>query len=318
MIGKMSNLTSLKRIVQRSTMLQHQCIRCQRQFSTHPKPRVTIRNALHKPTPYIHGWAWQHVLLEGRLQNLRNNDRHDGIDTLLLLEHEPVYTLGRGASEQHLTFLDDSQMIQRLSKSYRGEDCARLQCRLKLPPEETEQQQVHTLLSNVRNTPIYTPDQTPIYRIERGGEVTYHGPGQLVFYPMLNLRRYHQDLHWYLRQIEQVIIDTLTHYNIDSNRDNINSGVWIKEDKIAAVGVSSSRWITTHGCALNVCTDLNAFGKDVIRPCGIEERGVTSMKEIMGEDCPSVKDVAKVVVKCFSEVFDVDLVRGDDIIENDC
>jgi lipoyl(octanoyl) transferase len=145
--------------------------------------------------------------------------------------------------------------------------------------------------------------------------VTYHGPGQLVLYPMLNLRRapYEQDLHWYLRQIEEVIIRTLRRYGVESNRDEINTGVWVGSNKIAAVGVSSSRWITTHGCALNVKPDLEFFNKEIITPCGIEERDVTSLYDLMGDDCPSVQEVASVVIESFGVVFGVDMVEGDSI-----
>ena len=164
--------------------------------------------------------------------------------------------------------------------------------------------------------PVLAPNGSPIYRIERGGEVTYHGPGQLVMYPLLNLKQpvYEQDLHWYLRQIEQVIIQTLSEFNIQSNRDSINTGVWVGQNKIAAVGVSSSRWITTHGLALNVAPNLEHFDKDIMVPCGIEGRGVTSIAKELGEsECPSVIEVAEVALRQFSEVFCVQLTSGDDI-----
>lgn len=304
------------------------------------KAQVTVRRALSKPTPYIIGWAWQQVLLERRLHHIRHanspsNDsehRHHIIDDnhnedrdyLLLFQHEPVYTLGRGASEQHLTFLKDHDTnvdVKRLCKTYRGDDSPRLLLKSKIQPSnESDDHEVNELLNNnlIQNNPIYTPDnKAPIYRIERGGEVTYHGPGQLVLYPLLNLRRQHyeQDLHWYLRQMEQVIIKSLQEgYNIHSGRDAINTGVWVNRQKVAAVGVSSSRWITTHGCALNVDLGLDAFRKEIINPCGIEERDVTSLKDIMekdGRECPTVEEVADVVVRCFGEVFDVDLSEGD-------
>lgn len=168
----------------------------------------------------------------------------------------------------------------------------------------------------IQNNPVYAPNGAPIYRIERGGEVTYHGPGQLVIYPMLNLRHsaFKQDLHWYLRQVEEVIIQTLREFDIESNRDEINTGVWVGKNKIAAVGVSSSRWITTHGCAINVRPNLDHFDKEIITPCGIEERGVTSMLDVVGEDsCPSVMEVADVAVKCFGNVFEVNVVEDDPI-----
>ncbi|EED87944.1 lipoate protein ligase [Thalassiosira pseudonana CCMP1335] len=234
--------------------------------------------------PYARGWAWQHVLLERRLTTnnaIIHNSQYNK-DWLLLFEHDPVYTLGRGASEDHLTFLNNGSLNN-------ADKDATLQ---RLPP---------------------------IYRIERGGEVTYHGPGQLVLYPLLNLRHsaFKQDLHWYLRNIEEVVIQTLNEFGIDSNRDSINTGVWVGQNKIAAVGVSSSRWITTHGCAINVSPNLDHFDKEIITPCGIEERGVTCINNVLREagegKCPSVKEVADVAVKCFGEVFGVDVEEGDPI-----
>lgn len=150
--------------------------------------------------------------------------------------------------------------------------------------------------------------------------VTYHGPSQLVVYPMFDLKggsptpTYQADLHWYLRKIEDVILLTLDHYGIEGNRDEINTGVWVGENKIAAVGISSSRWITTHGFALNIDPDLSAFDTSIILPCGIEGRGVTSMAEVLraknndddeNQRIPSIAEVAKVVTRTMEEVFGV-------------
>ena len=147
--------------------------------------------------------------------------------------------------------------------------------------------------------------------------VTFHGPSQLVVYPMLDLKdggrsgAYQADLHWYLRMIEEVIIQTLKHYGIDGNRDEINTGVWVGKNKIAAVGISSSRWITTHGFALNVDPDLSYFDTSVILPCGIEGRGVTSMGEVLRARNDEtrrilcVTEVAAVVTKTMEKVFGV-------------
>ncbi|MEB3229377.1 MAG: lipoyl(octanoyl) transferase LipB, partial [Leptolyngbyaceae bacterium] len=111
-----------------------------------------------------------------------------------------------------------------------------------------------------------------VCRIERGGEVTYHCPGQIVAYPILNLRRYRQDLHWYLRQLEAVIIQVLQNYGIQGERIEGLTGVWVEGYKVAAIGVKVSRWITMHGFALNVCPNLDGFG-DIV-PCGISDRPV--------------------------------------------
>lgn len=319
-----------------------------------------VRSALSSgPVPYEVGWAYQHVLLDRRLNYMRmmqkqqkqennattiaNNEDYsaaDHQDTILLFEHEPVYTLGRGASEDHLTFLDNEsdggiEKRRRLNRKYRGDDASRLNIDTSTAVSDLQQQQemsveeevnhlLQTSLLNNNNStsqPVLAPNNIPIYRIERGGEVTYHGPGQLVMYPLLNLKHhnYKQDLHWYLRQIEQVIIETLSHYNIQSNRDSINTGVWVNSNKIAAVGVSSSRWITTHGLAINVSPNLNHFDKEIMIPCGIDGRGVTSMKELLSERgdttcCPSVEEVGEVALSCFENVFNVELDRDTDSI----
>ena len=184
---------------------------------------------------------------------------------------------------------------------------------------------------------VIAPNGAPIYRIERGGEVTYHGPGQLVCYPLLDLTNdpYKQDLHWYLHSIEEVIIQTLQEYDIQGVRDDINTGVWVNGHKIAAVGVSSSRWITTHGFALNICPDLNYFDTSLIIPCGIEGRGVTSIASLykeqgrgLGRDMddgrqgdsinsqaaiPFIDDVANVVVDKFESVFGVTVQIGSNL-----
>lgn len=253
------------------------------------------------------------------------NNAHDN-DWLLLFEHEPVYTLGRGASEDHLTFLSKEadggeEKRRRLSRKYRGEDASRLNvdqsARHNSHTMSIEEEVEHISNQSIRgSSPVYAPNGSPIYRIERGGEVTYHGPGQLVVYPLLNLKHpaYEQDLHWYLRQIEEVIIQTLEEFDIRSNRDSINTGVWVGQNKIAAVGVSSARWITTHGLAINVHPNLDHFDKDIITPCGIEGRGVTSIADILGpESCPTVEEVGKVALKCFGDVFGIELASVDPI-----
>lgn len=162
------------------------------------------------------------------------------------------------------------------------------------------------------------PNKTPIYRIERGGEVTYHGPGQLVCYPLLDLTNdpYKQDLHWYLTCLEEVIIQSLDEIGIVGQRDDINTGVWVGRNKIAAVGVSSSRWITTHGFSLNIDPDLSHFDTSNIIPCGIEGRGVTSISNVFKEsDCtnagrevepaPCFDHIVNIVIQKFQNVFDI-------------
>lgn len=145
-----------------------------------------------------------------------------------------------------------------------------------------------------------------VYRVERGGEVTYHCPGQLVGYPILNLRRYRQDLHWYLRQLELVLIQTLKFYGLQGERIPPFTGVWLEGRKVAAIGIKVSRWITMHGFALNVCPDMAGF--EHIVPCGISDKPVASLAEwIPGITCSEVRYR---VAQSFAEVFDVKLVES--------
>jgi len=139
-----------------------------------------------------------------------------------------------------------------------------------------------------------------LYHIDRGGDITYHGPGQLVGYPILNLSDYYQDIHKYLRDLEEVIIRTLSAYDIKAMRDPEYTGVWVGDEKIAAIGIKVSRWITMHGFALNVSNDLRYF--DRIIPCGIFHKGVTTMEKITGRNF-SINDVAETISQNFLEVF---------------
>jgi lipoyl(octanoyl) transferase len=140
--------------------------------------------------------------------------------------------------------------------------------------------------------------------IERGGEVTYHCPGQLVGYPILNLANYQKDLHWYLRQLEEVIIQVLAVYGLVGLRIAGLTGVWVEGYKVAAIGIKVSRWITMHGFALNVCPDLSGF--EQIVPCGIADKPVGSMQQFI----PSieVKLVRREVAIAFANVFNVQLI----------
>ena len=186
---------------------------------------------------YKKSWNFQKSLLKKRSNNEIN-------DTLIFVEHEPVYTLGKNADENHI-------------------------------------------LQNY-------PEEIKTFHIERGGDVTYHGPGQLVGYPILDLREYKKSISWYMRTLEQIIIDTLSEFNIQADRKNGLTGVWYKNEKIAALGVRVSKWITMHGFSLNINPDLNYY-KSII-PCGIFEYGVTSMSKILNEDLDkeSVKSALKI------------------------
>jgi lipoyl(octanoyl) transferase len=158
-------------------------------------------------------------------------------DELLLLEHEPVYTIGR---------TPDRSSLSATGRIRRGE------------------------LGNA-----HLPH--PLFSINRGGQATYHGPGQLMGYPIVDLRRCGQDLHKYLRWLEQLLIDLLAHYDIAAQRRESLTGVWVENRKIASIGVGVRHWITMHGFALNVCGDLSPF--DHIVPCGINNVAITSMEK---------------------------------------
>lgn len=151
------------------------------------------------------------------------------------------------------------------------------------------------------------------YKTNRGGDITYHGPGQLVGYPILDLEQFYTDLGKYMRNLEEVIIQTLDKFGIPTGRLQGSTGVWLDADdaykarKICAMGVRSSRWITMHGFALNVNADLQYF--DNIVPCGISDKKVTSMHKELGlsVDEQNVKEVLK---KCFEQVFQCELVNN--------
>jgi lipoate-protein ligase B len=147
-----------------------------------------------------------------------------------------------------------------------------------------------------------------VYHIDRGGDVTYHGPGQLVGYPIIDLNNYYPDVHRYLRDIEEVIIRTLADFYIVAHRDEGLTGVWVGENKIAAIGVKASHWITMHGFALNVNTDLSYF--DRIIPCGIFHKGVTSMQRVLGEEV-SMSEVTEVLIGQFGKVFGTKMTHQD-------
>jgi lipoyl(octanoyl) transferase len=178
--------------------------------------------------------------------------RDDGAlqDELLLLEHEPIYTIGRTPDRSSL-----------LGAGH-------------LPH--------------------------PLFSINRGGQATYHGPGQLMGYPIVDLRRCGQDLHKYLRWLEQLLIDLLAQYDIDASRCESLTGVWVKDRKIASIGVGVRHWITMHGFALNVCGDLSPF--DQIVPCGISNVVMTSMeKEMKGSF--TVAEIAGAIEKLALDSF---------------
>ncbi|MEC4807340.1 MAG: lipoyl(octanoyl) transferase LipB [Jaaginema sp. PMC 1080.18] len=183
-----------------------------------------------------------------------------------------------------------------------------------------ENPHLNDLLILLEHPPVYTlgtgatldylkfdPHNTTaeLHRIERGGEVTYHCPGQIVGYPILNLRFYQQDLHWYLRQLEEVLIQVLKQYNLPAYRLKGFTGVWLENRKIAAIGIKVSRWITMHGFALNVNPNLSGFQQ--IIPCGIADKPVGSLAQFIPEI--TIAQVRQDIVVAFAEVFGVTFLK---------
>lgn len=190
---------------------------------------------------YLHALALQEEILQQRC-------RGEGDDTLFLLEHPPVFTLGRGADEKH----------------------------------------------------VLTPREVPVHRVSRGGEVTFHGPGQLVGYPLIDLTRHGRDVHLYLRGLEAVLIETLATYGITARRETGRTGVWVAEKKIASIGVGVRRWVTYHGFALNVTTDLSYFA-DIV-PCGLVGVRMATVAELL--DAPvDLASIKPLVAATFARYF---------------
>lgn len=187
--------------------------------------------------------------------------------------------------------------------------------------ERVKNPELNDVLILLEHPPVYTlgqganPDYIKfdiinsnydVYRIERGGEVTYHCPGQLVGYPILNLQRYCKDLHWYLRQLEEVLILFLANYGLQGERLAGFTGVWLEGRKVAAIGIKVSRWITMHGFALNVCPEMEGFRRIV--PCGIADKPVASLTEwIPNLTCAQARVG---VAECFAQVFGVKFVES--------
>ena len=151
--------------------------------------------------------------------------------------------------------------------------------------------------------------------IDRGGDVTYHGPGQIVGYPIIDLREREKDAHRYIRNLEEVIIRTLDDFAIKSGRDSGHAGVWVGDEEIAAIGLSLRKWVTMHGFALNVNTDLADFS--LINPCGFTNRQATSISCLLGQEMPR-KVVKERLLAHFAEVFDAQLEPGTDRLIRNC
>ena len=182
-------------------------------------------------------------------------------DTLLLLEHPHVYTLGRNAKREHLLV-----------------------------------------------SPEYLRSRgAEVYETDRGGDITYHGPGQLVGYPILDLTQHRRDISWYMRSLEEVFIGVASDFGVHASRLAGAAGVWVGDEKLVAMGVHVSRWVTSHGFAFNVSTDLSYF--DHIVPCGLHGKGVTSLEKLLGVPVP-LDEVIESVVEHFHRTFEFELVQS--------
>lgn len=148
--------------------------------------------------------------------------------------------------------------------------------------------------------------------VDRGGDITYHGPGQMVGYPILDLDRHFTDIHKYLRCLEEVIIRTCADYGIEAGRIEGLTGVWVGSEKICAMGIRCSRWVTMHGFGFNINADLTYF--DHIVPCGIQEKGVTSIQKILGEPV-SIDRVKQQLAGHFEDVFDITIINDGSLHE---
>jgi lipoyl(octanoyl) transferase len=202
--------------------------------------------------PYAEALEWQRAVAHARIE------RRLPHDALLLVEHPPVVTLGRGSHEAHLL--------------HRGD--------------------------------------VAVFEVERGGDVTYHGPGQLVGYPILDLTNYRRDLHWYLRTLEQALINALATLGIPAERNPGYTGVWTRDRarKVASIGIHVKQWVTWHGFALNVTTDLGAF--DRIVPCGIPGVVMTSVERERGAGSGEQSlwdETIAAVIRGFESAFGVEI-----------
>ena len=192
--------------------------------------------------------AWD---LQKQLQSKRISGQIN--DQLILVEHPPVYTLGKNSPKEHL-LIKESENIS-------------------------------------------------IIQTDRGGDITFHGPGQLVGYPILDLNQYKKSVSWYMRELEQLIIDVLKEYDIIAGRKKGLTGAWVRDKKIGALGVRISKWVTMHGFSLNIDPDLQYY--QGIIPCGISEYGITSMANLLGENVSSMADIKETIVRHFITKFSV-------------
>lgn len=224
--------------------------------------------------PYKQVWDFQELLLQENVaKKLARHSAGANAESpefitknhLLFVEHPPVYTLGKTGHEEYVLISEEERIAKGIE----------------------------------------------YYHINRGGDITFHGPGQLVGYPILDLELFFTDIGRYLRNLEEVIIKTIGEFGIKGGRSKGETGVWIdadikgRERKICAMGVRCSRWITMHGWALNVNTDLSYF--NYIIPCGIKDKAVTSMQKELGSEV-DFEEVKKVLREKFAEIFDAEII----------
>jgi lipoyl(octanoyl) transferase len=201
--------------------------------------------------------------LQQRLAEMRQRDEID--DQLLLLEHPPVITLGRGGDPKNLLASSD----------------------------------------------VLKSEGVRFFETTRGGDITYHGPGQIVGYPIVHLGDGNRDVRKYVTKLEEVLIRTVAEYGIEAARVEGKRGIWVGNEKIAAIGVRIARWVTSHGWSLNVSTNLDHFR--LITPCGLNGTGVTSIEKHTGRVVP-LEEVRRVLARKFAEIFDREMVPRDAVI----
>lgn len=225
---------------------------------------------------YKDAWDYQETLFQKIVdlkianRDIPESDRVKPEHHLLFCEHNPVYTLGRSGKEEHLLL----------------------------------------------NNKLLADKGIEFYKNNRGGDITFHGPEQIVGYPILDLDFFFTDIHKYMRFLEEMVIRTLAEYGIEAGRIDKVTGVWIDIDKgplarkICAMGVKCSRWVTMHGFAFNVNTDLDYF--NYIVPCGIADKGVTSMEKELGRKIP-LEEVKVKLLKHFADLFEAEIIQKKEI-----
>jgi lipoyl(octanoyl) transferase len=238
--------------------------------------QLVLFKDLGKDQPYKETWDLQERMLQqncaikAAARGLENEERKEALanqsttNHLLFVEHKPVYTLGKSGDISNVLINEDDRQNRGIE----------------------------------------------FFKINRGGDITFHGKGQLVGYPIFDLEKFKTDIGWYLRSLEEVIILTMAEYGLKGERSKGETGVWIapniegSERKICAMGIRCSRWITMHGFAFNVNTNLEYF--NYIVPCGIQNKQVTSLQKELGYEVP-MREVKEKVKANFEKVFDVEI-----------